>query len=266
MHLIDTHAHLTDARYVEDMSEVLNRSRQAGIDQIILASTNEEDCLASIKLSREITTADLAVWCSVGIHPHDAKTYTDQTDSKLRDWISDRKANRIVALGEIGLDYFYDLSERDVQKEVFRKQLDIAYAYTIPIVLHERDATKDVLDILREYKSKDMLCQKPGVCHCFSGSVETAQILLSYGFYLGFDGPITFKNSRHAPLVIERTPMNRLLTETDCPYLTPVPFRGQRNEPAYISYIVEKMAEIKAVSVNEMADQVMNNASELFGI
>lgn len=266
MRLIDTHAHLTDARYTDDMSVVLQRAQIAGIADIILASTTEEDSLASIKMTHEISSTELAVWCTVGIHPHEAKSYTDQTDHKLRDWISHRKENRIVALGEIGLDYYYDLSERDVQKEVFRKQLDIAYAYNVPIVLHERDATQDVLHILDEYRKKDKLSPKPGVCHCFSGSVETAKILISYGFYLGFDGPITFKNSRQAPLVIAQMPMDKLLTETDCPYLTPVPYRGQRNEPAYISQIIEKMAEIKSVSVPEMAEQVVRNAERLFGI
>jgi TatD DNase family protein len=171
-----------------------------------------------------------------------------------------------VALGEIGLDYFYDLSPRDIQRQVFCRQLDLAFEMDVPIVLHERDAAMDTLDILAAYKKAGKLRTVPGVCHCFSGSVEVAAKLISYGFYLGFDGPITFKNNKKSPEVIRSIPVDRLLIETDCPYLTPVPFRGQRNEPAYVVYVLEKMAELIGITPEKMAEITTENASHLFGL
>lgn len=266
MKLIDTHAHLNDRQYKNDLKEVIERAKNIGISHIILATASEKDCHEVLHLMKQHTIEGLEFWCTVGVHPHEASDYTDHTDSLLRDWIKDRKQNRIVAIGEIGLDYFYDHSPRDIQRQVFRRQLDIAYEMNIPFVLHERDATADLLEILAEYMLQKKLRSMPGVCHCFSGSPETAEILLSYGFYLGFDGPLTFKNSRKAPEVVKMTPSERLLLETDSPYLSPVPYRGKRNEPAHLHLILEKMAEIKGVTQESMAEITTQNACKLFEI
>ena len=264
MHLIDTHAHLNDDRYKDDLDEVLLRAKEAGLTRIILASADIGDSLEEQQIAAGKSVPGLQLFCTVGVHPHEASKYTDEMHAQLRSWLSEREKNRIVAVGEIGLDYFYDFSPREIQKAVFRRQLELAFEADIPVVLHERDAVEDTLKILREFHEAGKLRAVPGVCHCYSGSEETAKILLSYGFYLGFDGPITFKNSRRAPEVIRMTPIERLLIETDSPYLTPIPFRGQRNEPSFVKFVLEKMAEMKGVSAEEMAVITMNNACQLF--
>ena len=266
MKLFDTHAHLNDRQYAEDLMDVIERAKNAGLEHIILATACEQDCLDVLPMVKKYTSEDLNFWCTVGVHPHDATEYNDRIDALLRGWIEERKEKRIVAIGEIGLDYFYDHSPRDIQRQVFRKQLDIAFDMNIPFVIHERDAIADLLEILAEYASQKRLRQTPGACHCFSGSPETAKILLSYGFYLGFDGPLTFKNSRRAPEVVQMTPSDRLLLETDSPYLSPVPYRGKRNEPAYVRLVLDKMAELKGLSPEEMAEITTLNACRLFEI
>jgi TatD DNase family protein len=266
MIITDTHAHLNDERYKDDLDQVLIRAGAAGLTRIILASASYQDSLDSMRIASEKNSGKLALWCMVGVHPHEAEGYTDEIHGQMHDWLGNRIKHRIVALGEIGLDYFYDLSPRDIQRQVFCRQLDLAFEMDVPIVLHERDAAMDTLDILAAYKNAGKLRTVPGVCHCFSGSVEVAAKLIAYGFYLGFDGPITFKNNRKSPDVIRSIPIDRLLIETDCPYLTPVPFRGQRNEPAYVSYILEKMAELKGETSEKMAEITTENASRLFGL
>ena len=266
MILFDTHVHLNDERYDDDLDEVLLRAKEAGLTRMILASASFEDCIDAQRIVSEKNTPELMLWCTIGVHPHEAANYTDAIHQQLRAWLSERTGKRIVALGEIGLDYFYDYSPRELQRRVFRRQLDLAFEMNVPIVLHERDAVMDTLLILDEYKKAGKLLAVPGVCHCFSGSEEVAEKLFAYGFYLGFDGPITFKNSKKAPFVITKAPMDRLLIETDSPHLTPVPFRGKRNEPAYVKYVLEKMAELKGVTPEIMADITTENACRLFGL
>lgn len=266
MELIDTHVHLNDERYIDDLDEVLLHAKEAGLTRLILASASLEDCIDEMRIVSEKNSPELQLWCTIGVHPHEAAGYTDDSHEQLRKWLCERVKRRIVALGEIGLDYFYDHSPRDVQRLVFRRQLDLAFEMDIPIVLHERDAVMDTLLILAEYRKAGKLRAVPGVCHCFSGSEEVAEKLFSYGFYLGFDGPITFKNSKRAPHVIQMAPADRLLIETDSPYLTPVPFRGKRNEPAYVSYVLERMAELRGVTPEKMAEITMENACRVFGI
>ncbi len=264
--IFETHAHLTDERFEEDLDLVMNRATNAGVTRIILASADMDESEKSIRLACKLTTEQLALWCMVGVHPHAASQYSKDTHDVLVSWLNDRARHRIIGIGEIGLDYHYDFSPRDVQRDVFRMQLQLAYEANVPFVLHEREATHDALSILEEFSRAGCLREVPGVCHCFSGSEETAQVLLRLGFYLGFDGPITFKNARRAPQVIQMTPIDRLLVETDCPYLTPEPFRGKRNEPSYLPYIIEKMAEYKADTADEMARMTTENACRLFAV
>lgn len=266
MELFDTHAHLNDERFSEDLSEVLDRAKAAGVTRMLLAGSNIQDSAKSIEIIAEQSSDELSMWCSVGVHPHHASDYDDTMHEQLSAWLKNRAANRVVALGEIGLDYHYDFSPREFQKEVFIRQLNLAFQMDIPIILHEREASGDMMNILLEFHSGGKLRSIPGVCHCFSGSLETSRQLVSMGFYLGFDGPITFKNNRKSGEIIAATPLDRLLIETDCPYLTPEPHRGKRNEPALVRHVLDKMAEIKEITEDEMAIVTTMNANTLFGL
>lgn len=266
MELFDTHAHLNDERFSEDISEVLQRAKAAGVTRMLLAGSNIEDSAKSIDIIAERSSDDMSLWCSVGVHPHHASDYDDSMHDKLSLWIDNRAANRIVALGEIGLDYHYDFSPRDVQKEVFIRQLNLAWQKDIPIILHEREASGDIMNILTDFYRSGKLRKVPGVCHCFSGSLETSKQLISMGFYLGFDGPITFKNNRKSADIIAESPLERLLIETDCPYLTPEPHRGKRNEPALVRHVLDKMAAMREMSAEDLAIATTMNARLLFGV
>ncbi len=265
MELFDTHAHLCDERFNGDIDEVIARARGEGVTRILLASAEMADSAEAIRMAGE-KTGDVALFCSVGVHPHSASEYSDQSHEILASWITDSKKNRIVALGEIGLDYHYDLSPRDVQKAVFIRQLELACREDIPVIIHEREASADALAILDDFKKRGLLRESPGVFHCYSGSAQTAQILVRMGFLLGFDGPVTFRNNKKAWEVLSSVPLDRILIETDCPYLTPEPFRGKRNEPAFIPYILEKIAAYLGKSPEEMAQITTENACRLFRI
>lgn len=262
--LFDTHAHLTDSRF-DDIDDVMDRAYSAGVRSIMLATADIDESEQSVMLINKYATHRLNLYCSVGVHPHEAKTFDIESETRLRDLLNFAPKNSIVAVGEIGLDYHYDLSPRETQRDVFMRQLAIAEEYHLPVVIHEREATQDALHILMDFYGSEP-AEDRGVVHCFSGSVETAKILIQMGFCIGFDGPITFKNNRHAPEVIASVPLNRILIETDSPYLTPVPYRGKRNEPAYVSYVLDKIAEIKHLPSDEMARITYENALRLFRI
>jgi len=262
--LFDTHAHLTDSRF-DDIDEVLDRAYDAGVRSVFLATADVDESLRSVALIGKHASHRLNLYCSVGVHPHEAKSFDLDSELALRNLLDASVENRIVAVGEIGLDYHYDLSPRETQRDVFKSQLEIAADYKLPVIIHEREATKDTLDILIDFFGAGA-SEDRGVIHCFSGSVETARILVKMGFCIGFDGPVTFKNNRHAPEIIASVPIDKILIETDSPYLTPVPHRGKRNEPAYVRYVLEKVAEIKGLSPDKMADVTYNNALRLFRI
>lgn len=265
MELFDTHAHLCDERFSADLDEVLDRAEKAGVTRILLASADMSDSEAAIRMAAE-KTGDSELFCSVGVHPHSASDFDDKSHERLSDWISDRKKNRIIALGEIGLDYHYDLSPRDVQKAVFIRQLELACRENIPVIIHEREASADVLTILGDFSKRGLLPEIPGVFHCYSGSAQTAQMLVRMGFMLGFDGPVTFRNNKKVWEVLSSVPLDRILIETDSPYLTPEPFRGKRNEPAYIPYILAKITDYLGKTTDEMAQITTRNACRLFHV
>ncbi|MBN1891571.1 MAG: TatD family hydrolase [Clostridiales bacterium] len=265
MELFDTHAHLCDERFSEDVNEVIYRAEEAGVTKILLASSDLRDSEDAIRMTGEKHGGKVDFFCSVGVHPHYASDYDDRSHERLISWLDSRADNRIVALGEIGLDYYYDLSPRDVQKAVFRRQMDLACSGRIPVIIHAREATADILEIVSEYFRAGLLPERPGVFHCFSGSAQTAQKIIEMGFYLGFDGPVTFKNNRKAGEVLTITPLDRILIETDCPYLTPEPFRGKRNEPAYVRYVLDHIARYLGKSPEDMARITTENAMRLFG-
>ncbi len=266
----DTHAHIYDRKFdAENVTteDILLRCKASGVTSVLIPADNESTSRAAVEMANRYNGFEgVTLYASCGVHPHEAKTYTEDTEKYLRSCLEAREELRIVALGEIGLDYYYDLSERSVQRDVFEKQLILAYEYNVPIILHERDATGDCLDILRRFYKDGRLRSLPGVCHCCSCSKEAASELVKMGFYIGFDGPLTFKNNKKTPEVALNTPWDRIVIETDSPYLTPEPNRGLINEPCHVPYVCKKLAEIKGVTIDEAAQITYDNGRRLYGV
>lgn len=253
--LFDTHAHLNAIQYEEDVVEVIERAKSEGVTHIVVVGFDHD----TIKRAMELTEQYDMIYAAVGWHPVDA---IDMTDDDLK-WIKELASHpKVVAIGEMGLDYYWDKSPKDVQKEVFRKQIQLAREVQLPIIIHNREATEDVIKILEEEKASEV----GGIMHCFTGSLEVAKQCMEMNFYISFGGPVTFKNAKKPKEVAIEIPMDRLLIETDCPYLTPHPFRGKRNEPSYVKYVAEQIATLKGVSVEEIGRQTSDNAMRLFGI
>ena len=270
MSFFDTHAHIYDRRYEEagtDIRDILARCAASGVTRILIPGDSKESSMAAVAAADGFSgTSGVELFASVGIHPHEAKTYDADVEAYLRECMESREGSKILAIGEIGLDYYYDLSERTVQREVFEKQLMLAFEYDVPFILHERDATGDCLDILRRFHKEGKLRKLPGVCHCCSCSPEASQELIRMGFFIGFDGPLTFKNNKKTPEVLRGTPLDRIVIETDSPYLTPEPNRGSVNEPCHVPYVCMKIAEIKGISLEEAARITYDNGNELYNI
>lgn len=251
--MIDSHAHYDDERFDPDRDEILNKCSAHGVTHIINAGCDIKSSLACIELSRKYPF----IFSAVGVHPHEALSCNEKTIEDLTDLTREKK---VVAVGEIGLDYHYDFSPREVQKEWFAKQIALARSLKLPIIIHDREAHKDVLDIVRAEKGYEA----GGVFHCFSGSREMAREVLEMGFKIGIGGALTFKNA-HKPIeVVKYTPLDMLLVETDCPYMTPEPYRGQRNWSGLIKYVLDKIAEIKAIDYHEAENATSDNAICLF--
>ena len=248
---IDTHCHLSSEFY-SDVTEVILDDEKAGMSQII-ASFCEVDTIDDV--CTFIDNYNI-VYATIGFHPDQASKYTDDDLLKLKELCL--KYKKIVGIGEIGLDYHYGKENREEQIVLFKKQLDLARELNLPVVIHSRDATKDTIDILKEYSLK-------GVIHCFSGSLEIAKEYIKMGFLLGIGGVVTFKNSK-LPLVVKETPLESIVLETDSPYLTPTPYRGSVNSSKYIPIIAEKIADIKEISISEVASITTNNALKLFDL
>lgn len=251
--LFDTHAHYDDPRFDGIRDDLLATMPGKGVKYI----TNIGTDLATSRATLELTRKYPFVYGAAGFHPHEAKSMTDEALDEIVSMLGDGK---IRAMGEIGLDYYYDLSERDVQRAAFARQLEIAKELDVPVVIHEREACADMLDILSASGVRR------GVVHCFGGSRETAKILLDMGFYISFTGVITFKNARRAYEIVPYIPSDRIMAETDCPYLTPVPFRGETNHSGYLKYTVEKIAEMRGISFEEAAAMTFGNALAFYGI
>ena len=255
MNLFDSHCHLEDERFSEDRAEVMARMEDAGVRRCILAGSDMDSSSRIV----EMTRLHPHVYGVVGVHPHEAKTWTDECEARITEWV---KEERILGVGEFGLDYYYDLSPRDVQREVFVKQLLLAKQLNMPAVFHIRDAHGDILSLMREHRNE----LPEGVIHCCSASVETAREYLDMGFYISFAGPVTFKNANKLLDVERFVPIDRILVETDSPYMAPVPMRGKRNEPTYVKYVAEKIAELRGITAEEMAQIASDNTCRLFGI
>lgn len=254
MPIFDTHAHYDSSAFNPDREAVLAALPEAGVALVVDPGCDLPSSRAALALAEQFPH----VYAAVGIHPEDCAGYTDADLDVLRQLCRHEKA---VAIGEIGLDYYWaENPPREFQQQVFRRQLELALELDMPVIIHDREAHGDCLEIVKEYPGLR------GVFHCFSGSPEMAAELLKRGWYLGFDGPITYKNAKRAPEVAAVTPLDRILVETDSPYMTPVPFRGKRNDSRYLPYVIEKLAEWKGVTPQEMTDITFANGKRLFGI
>jgi TatD DNase family protein len=255
--VIDSHAHLDFPQFDGDREEVIARAGEAGVKTIINVGAD----LVSSQRSVDLADRHPSIYASVGIHPHDALALDDSVLERLRDMA---RHPRVVGIGEIGLDYYRDLSPRDMQLEAFERQLDLADELELPFIVHDRDAHDAIMSTLeRRAAGREAL---RGVLHCFSGDETMARKALELGLYVSVAGPVTFHNARRLPDVVQEVPLSRLLLETDCPYLAPHPHRGKRNEPAYVLLVAERVAALKGVSVAEVEKTASDNARDLFGL
>jgi TatD DNase family protein len=253
--LFDTHAHLNAIQYNDDLQEVIDRALEEGVSNIVVVGFDRPTISRAIELAEQYDF----IYAAVGWHPVDAIDMTEEDLQMIEQLAAHPK---VVALGEMGLDYYWDKSPKEVQKEVFRKQIALAKKVKLPIIIHNREATADVIEILREENAAEV----GGIMHCFTGSIEVAKQCIDMNFYISFGGPVTFKNAKKPKEVAKEIPLEHLLIETDCPYLTPHPFRGKRNEPSYVKYVAEAIAELKGISFEEVAQKTSDNAKKLFGI
>jgi len=256
--IIDTHAHIDGTDYDEDREAVIERARENGVQYIVNIGCDIESSYSSMELAEQY---DL-IYATAGIHPHDVKSIDDDTYAHLRQLLLHPK---VIALGEIGLDFFKNYSPHDVQRTHFRKQIELAREMNKPIIVHCRDAKEDTISILSEFYPKDATARS-GIFHCFSGDQELAEQALEMGFYISFSGSLTFKKSEILREVAKTIPADRLFAETDCPYLTPTPHRGKRNEPAYVNFTAEKLAELRGLKIEDVQRTMALNFFELFGI
>ena len=252
--LIDSHSHIEMKAFDRDREQVVARAREVGVDYIIAVGISLADCKRVVSVTKQYKT----VYGVIGIHPHHAKDIDNRTYDSLRQMVNNDK---IVAYGEIGLDFFRNLSPRNIQIKRFGEQLELASEVGLPVVIHDREAHTQTMNILEQWKG-----DKRGIIHCFSGDYGMARKCLDMGFYISIPGTITFKNSGQLREVVKKMPMDRLLVETDAPFLTPQPKRGERNEPAYVIYTVLKIAEIKGIPVEEVERITYKNTMDVFGI
>ncbi|WP_054861441.1 MULTISPECIES: TatD family hydrolase [Gracilibacillus] len=253
--LFDTHVHLNVAQFEEDREEVIKRARDAGIEHMVIVGFDNETIPKAIELAEEHDF----IYAAVGWHPVDAIDMTEEDLLRIEQLANHPK---VVAIGEMGLDYHWDKSPKDVQKEVFRKQIRLAKKVQLPIIIHNREATKDIIKILQEEKANEV----GGIMHCYNDSTDYLDACLAMNFYISLGGPVTFKNAKLPKEVAIAVPEDRLLIETDCPFLAPHPNRGKRNEPAYVRLVAEKIAELRGVDYDSICKITTENAKRFFGI
>lgn len=256
--LFDTHAHLNDERFTFDGGQeaLIEALSPAGVQLCTCVGADMASSAEVVALARRYDF----LYAAVGVHPHDAKAFSEADMPQLTRWLTEEK--KVRALGEIGLDYYYDLSPRDVQKEVFSRQLDLAYELGVPACLHVRDAHGDTLDLLRAHRGRLPVM----VLHCCSASWESAKVYLDLGCYISFAGPVTFKKSVNLQEVAGKVPTDRLLIETDSPYLAPEPVRGRRNDPRNVAHIARRVAEIRGEEPKALAERTFENGKRFYGI
>ena len=254
MHLFDTHAHILDDQFKEDLDQVI-RNIYDNMALVVNIGCNLEDCPRTVALAEQYDK----VYAAVGLHPEDVKTYTPEGWDMICRLAEHPK---VVGIGETGLDYYWDTSTKDAQKVLFEQHIDLAKQLHKPLVIHDREAHGDTLEILKRTNAKEV----GGILHAFSGSVEMAMEVIKMGFYIGLGGPVTFKNARKAVEVAQAIPLEYLVIETDCPYMAPVPFRGKRNEPMLVQHTAAKIAELRGISVEELIEATYQNGKRIYGI
>lgn len=253
--LFDSHCHVDEAKFDVDREETHARMREAGVVRYAVIGSD----LPSSRHAADYAACHDGCWAAVGIHPHEASGYREGDLDTLTGWLGEDK---VVALGEIGLDYYYDHSPRDVQRQVCELQMELAYRLDVPVVYHVRDAHQDMLDLMKARKGR----LSGGIIHCFSGSWEIAKEYLKLGFFISFAGPVTFKKAPKLQEAAVSVPIDRLLIETDSPYLAPEPVRGRRNEPANVRYVAEKIAALRGMPLEEVAAATTANAMRVYRI
>ena len=258
MSLIDSHCHLDDERFVEDQQAVVERALASGVKNMMTIGTGDgpPDYDCAIRIAEKYD----CVWATVGVHPHSAKQFDDQSAARLAELLQHPK---VLGLGEIGLDYHYDFSPRDVQHRAFLDQIEVAISARKPIIIHTREAWDDTFFLLEKYWAPSGL---PGIMHCFSGGPEEAERCLKMGFYLSFAGVVTYPKASNVHEAAKMVPSNRILVETDSPYLAPIPYRGKRNEPAYVNHTAARLADLREVTVKEINLQTSANFHRLFDL
>ena len=253
--IFDTHAHYDDEAFDEDRETLLKRLPAEGIAKVVNIGASLASCRRTLELMEQYDY----IYGAIGIHPSDTAELNEEHIQWLKEACGHEKC---VAVGEIGLDYYWDEPERDIQKKWFLRQLDLARELALPVVIHSREAAKDTIDLMTEAKAGEI----GGVIHCFSYTKETARIFLDMGFYIGIGGVLTFNNAKKLREAVEYIPVERIVLETDCPYLAPVPFRGKRNTSLNIPYVIDAMAKIKGITEEEVREQTWKNAHDLYHI
>lgn len=257
---IDSHAHLDTSNYDADRADVIARARAAGVE-IMLEIAGSDIGKGSLGPGLKLAEEHEFIYAAIGLHPHEASLYDDALEQTL---LECSRHPKVIGWGEIGLDYYYDHSPRDVQQQVFRRQLELAIERRLPVIIHTRDAEEDTIEILRETWAEAGGTKIGGIIHCFTGTQLLADEALALGFHISFSGVVTFKTAEQLRNVAQSVPMERLLIETDCPFLAPIPYRGKRNEPAFVIETARKLSELKAVSLEEIARTTSDNFRQLF--
>jgi TatD DNase family protein len=260
MILVDSHCHIDGGAFDEDRDAVVQRAEEAGVAAMLCVGTGDPH---TGEIDKAVAAAEKyeRVFASVGVHPHDAKLYNDEAERRLLDLV--KSSEKVIAWGEIGLDFYYDHSPRDVQREVFVRQIEKARELDLPVIIHSRDADDETVEILTgEYERGSFR----GIMHCFGGTAQMAERLLEIGFLISFAGNVTFKKAENLREAARVVPLERLLIETDCPFLTPVPLRGRRNEPAFVAHTAHFLAELYGVETERLAERTARNFLEFFGL
>lgn len=252
--IFDTHAHYDDAQFDEDREELLNSMQEQGVGVIVNVSATYDSCESVVDMVQKYPF----MYAAVGIHPDEVGSLTEERFARMEELF---QRDKVVAVGEIGLDYYWDNESHDIQKKWFVRQLDLARRLSLPVLIHSREAAVDTMEVMKE-QAKGL----KGIIHCYSYSREMAKEYVKMGFHIGVGGVVTFKNARKLKETVEEIPLTSIVLETDCPYLAPVPYRGKRNQSGYIRYVAEAIAEIKGVSFDEVVAQTRENAREVYGV
>lgn len=253
--LIDSHCHLEMKDFNNDRDEVIERGKKNGITYMVTIGTSLRDCQKAVNIAKSYD----CIYAAIGIHPHNAKEIDESVYNGLRKLA---KEDKVVALGEIGLDFFRNLSPKKIQIERFREQINLARELKLPLIIHDREAHEKILDILKQEEAKDL----GGIIHCFSGDYSMARKCVDMGFYIGVSTTITYKNNHRLQDIVRKLPLDRLLVETDAPFLSPQPHRGKRNEPSYVRHGAEKISELKGIPFVEVAEVIFQNTIKILGI